>query len=97
MSENPSIATRTDLLRRIRAEYLEMPGLCLTAAQAGRLWGLEAPTCLDLLDRLLREHFLQRRPNGTYARLTDGVPAHRPLHVTHPRPVTGAGQVRARR
>jgi hypothetical protein len=75
MSESPSIVNRAQLLRRIRAEYLEMPGLRLTAAQARRLWGLEAPACNDLLEGLLGERFLQRRPDGTYARSTDGVPA----------------------
>jgi hypothetical protein len=29
-----------ELLARIRAEYRDMPGLCLTAAQAARLWDL---------------------------------------------------------
>jgi hypothetical protein len=90
MSDSPLIVTRTDLLHRIRAEYLEMPGLRLTAAQAGRLWGLEPPTCNELLERLLRERFLQRRPDGTYARLTDGVPPRTPLRVMLPRPVDPA-------
>jgi hypothetical protein len=75
MSETLAVVTRTQLLRRIRAEYIEMPGLRLTDAQAGRLWGLEASDCLDLLERLITEGFLQRRPDGTYARVTDGRPA----------------------
>ena len=29
------------LIRRVRAEFLEMPGLCLTIDQAQRLWSLE--------------------------------------------------------
>jgi hypothetical protein len=33
-----------ELLRRIRAEYLEMPGLRLTAPQAQRLFGLDSET-----------------------------------------------------
>jgi hypothetical protein len=81
MSESLTIVTRAQLLRRIRAEYLEMPGLRLTAAQAGRLWGLEAPACNDLLEHLLGEQFLQRRPDGTYARLTDGIPARSTLSM----------------
>ena len=31
----------TSLLRRIRSEFIEMPGLRLTPAQAARLWGME--------------------------------------------------------
>ena len=81
MSESPTIVTRTQLLRRIKAEYMEMPGLRLTAAQAGRLWGLDRPSCLELLDRLIGEHFLQRRPDGTYSRVTDGLPAQAPLRM----------------
>jgi hypothetical protein len=81
MSESLTIVTRAQLLRRIKAEYMEMPGLRLTVAQAGRLWGLDLPSCLDLLDRLIGEHFLQRRPDGTYSRVTDGLPAHPPLRM----------------
>ena len=36
-------------IRRVRAEFLEMPGLCLTLDQAQRLWGLEPRTCEALL------------------------------------------------
>jgi hypothetical protein len=34
-----------DLLRRVEGEYREMPGLCVTARQAERLWGLDSTTC----------------------------------------------------
>ena len=81
MSESLTIVTRAQLLRRIKAEYIEMPGLRLTVAQAGRLWGLDPPACLDLLERLISECFLQRRPDGTYARVTDGLPAQTPLRM----------------
>jgi hypothetical protein len=81
MSESLAVATRATLLRRIKAEYIEMPGLRLTAAQAGRLWGLDAPACHDLLERLIKERFLQRRPDGTYSRLTDGLPTHTPMRM----------------
>jgi hypothetical protein len=66
------VGVATDpILLRIRAEYLEMPGLMLTSAQAQRLWGLDAQTCLQFLELLTSERFLDRRANGTYARLTD--------------------------
>jgi hypothetical protein len=60
------------LLSRIRAEYLEMPGLRLTVPQAQRLCGGEDGSCQAVLDRLVDERFLCRRPDGSYARLTDG-------------------------
>ena len=81
MSETLKVVTHAQLLGRIKAEYLEMPGLRLTVAQAGRLWGLDPPACLDLLERLSTERFLQRRPDGTYARLSDGIPPYMPLRM----------------
>jgi hypothetical protein len=60
------------ILHRICGEYLEMPGLQLTRPQAQRLWGLDEQTCALLLESLTEEKFLYRRPDGTYARLTDG-------------------------
>ncbi len=44
--ESPTLKVPiTPLLQRVRAEYLEMPGLKLTAPQARRLWGLDCATC----------------------------------------------------
>jgi hypothetical protein len=55
-------------LARIRGEYLEMPGLSLTAAQAQRLWGLDGEACGRLLDSLLESGFLRRTTVGEYVR-----------------------------
>ena len=60
------------LLERIRAEYLEMPGLCLTPEQLQRLCGVEPTLCRLVLDSLVDAKFLCLKLNGTYARLTDG-------------------------
>jgi hypothetical protein len=65
------VVARDEILRRIRSEFLEMPGLCLTHAQAQRLWGLDAPTCASVLASLTGERFLYLRTNGTYGRLSD--------------------------
>jgi hypothetical protein len=59
-------------LRRIRGEYLEMPGLRLTRPQAQRLWGLDEQTCVKLLDRLVDLKFLVLGADGNYMRLTEG-------------------------
>jgi hypothetical protein len=59
-------------LERIRGEFLEMPGLQLTRAQARRLWGLEEGECGQLLEFLVETGFLCRRGRDSYARLTDG-------------------------
>ncbi len=60
------------LRERIRAEFLEMPGLRLTLVQAQRLCGVEPTVCQQVFDALVKERFLAIRPNGTYVRVTDG-------------------------
>jgi hypothetical protein len=65
--------TNTTLLRRIRAEYLEMPGLRLTLDQAQRLCGVERTLCKALLDVLVDAKFLCVKSDGAYARASDGV------------------------
>lgn len=54
------------LLPRIRGEFLEMPGLRLTAAQARRLWDVDEPTCVHILHALNAEGFLRCLPDGSY-------------------------------
>ena len=57
-----------DLIVRVRSEYLEMPGLKLTTAQASRLWGLDQSTCQILLGTLMDSQFLTRTRDGHYRR-----------------------------
>ena len=57
-----------DVLRRVRGEYLEMPGLRLTIAQAQRLWGLDRSVCDALLGALVEAKFLFRTRDGAYMR-----------------------------
>ena len=71
MADTLIVMAREDILQRIRGEYLEMPGLCLTHAQARRLWGLDAQTCASLLTSLTEDHFLHLRSDGTYGRISD--------------------------
>ena len=54
------------LVRQIRAEFLEMPGLCLTIAQAQRLWSLESRRCEALLKSLIDSRFLRRTDRGLF-------------------------------
>jgi hypothetical protein len=56
----------TELLRVVRAEYLEMPGLHLTKPQARRLWGLNPFTCDALLEALVAAQFLRCTHLGAY-------------------------------
>ena len=60
------------LLHRIRNEFLEMPGLRLTPAQASRLWALDRHLSLNLLDRLTTIGFLLRTKSGAYLRASAG-------------------------
>jgi hypothetical protein len=64
-----------DLIRRVRGEFLEMPGLRLTEAQARRLWGLDAASCAALLRALVEARFLVRTQDGAFMRVE---------HVTTP-------------
>jgi hypothetical protein len=55
-------------LRRAQAEFLEMPGLQLTAAQAARLWSFDSALCSAVLTALVESKFLVRTRNASFAR-----------------------------
>lgn len=59
-------------LCRIRGEFLEMPGLCLTRCQAQRLWGLPCDRCDALLTILIEERFLTVTRDGRFVRFGSG-------------------------
>jgi DNA-binding IclR family transcriptional regulator len=62
----------TDALRtRAQAEYREMPGLKLTAAQAARLWHLGPNESARLLDSMVDAGLLYRARDGAYLLLWD--------------------------
>jgi hypothetical protein len=67
-----------EVLQRIQGEFVEMPGLRLTAAQAQRLWGLERDVCDALLGALVDAKFLAQTRDGAFVRM-DGV---RPTRLT---------------
>jgi hypothetical protein len=58
----------SDCVQRIRAEYVELPNLSLTAAQAQRLWSLDPETCQAVLDTMVQGAFLRRTPHAQYVR-----------------------------
>ena len=68
------------LLTRLRAEYLEMPGLRLTLDQAQRLCGGARALCKAVLDALVADGFLCVKSGRTYARVSDGA-------IARPHPV----------
>lgn len=56
------------LVHRVRAEFLEMPGLRLTPAQATRLWRLEPAVCQTIIDTLVSARFLRWTNGGMVMR-----------------------------
>ncbi len=60
-----SFATLVD---RVRFEFMEMPGLELTIAQAGRLWNMGADDCRFVIDSLVDAGFLRWTTQRTIIR-----------------------------
>lgn len=58
------------VLRRIRDEFVEMPGLSLTESQAARLWQIPAAEATSVLRVLVDAQFLTRSGSGRYCRLS---------------------------
>jgi len=67
-AERRDAASRQALLRRIVAEYDEMPALCLTAAQGQRLFGLREDIFERVFSALVDAAILRRDGNGVYRR-----------------------------
>jgi len=65
---NPSTEAFMEALRRAKAEFLEMPGLKLTAAQAARLWSVDAALCGQVLSALVETRFLAETSNASFVR-----------------------------
>jgi hypothetical protein len=57
------VATLANL---IRAEYQEMPGLCLTKPQMQRLWGFDAFLCDVLVEALVLTRVLRKTAGGAF-------------------------------
>ena len=72
MSVQPTCSE--ELLRRVRSEFGEMPGLRLTEPQARRLWGLDQASCTALLETLIDSHFLFRTRDGAFMRIEGATP-----------------------
>lgn len=64
-----------DVMTRVQGEFLEMPGMRLTEAQARRLWNLDADACHALLNALVDSQFLFRTRDGAFMRIEHGRPA----------------------
>jgi hypothetical protein len=70
-----AVRLATDLIQRVRSEFLEMPGLRLTEQQARRLLDLDPPSCAAVLGGLIDTGFLCRTRDGFFMRADQGQPA----------------------
>jgi hypothetical protein len=66
ISHRQIVQDRQRVAERVRSEYREMPGLCLSLAQASRLLGLERSNCSDVFRTLVHEGFLRETSRGHY-------------------------------
>ena len=64
--ERRNVTARTTLLRRIRSEFEEMPGLSLTLAQSARLFGIPPEACSRILAKFAEEGLLSLTINRRY-------------------------------
>jgi hypothetical protein len=69
-----TVRANEETLRRVQGEFLEMPGLRLTEAQARRLWGLDAASCGALLGALVDAKFLFKTRDGAFMRIEHADP-----------------------
>ena len=58
----------TAALQRVKAEYLEMPGLRLTRNQAARLWSYDQAFCDVVLSALVEARFLTCTRGAAFVR-----------------------------
>ena len=66
--ERRDSTARKALMRRVRSEFDEMPGLSLTLAQAGKLFGISGDACARIFSQLSEEGLLRPSGHGSYAR-----------------------------
>lgn len=57
-----------ETMRRIEADYREMPGLNVTLPQAQRLWNIDYPTTIVVFRKLTERGIVRRTPGGQYIR-----------------------------
>jgi hypothetical protein len=55
-----SVPGAHEVVRRIHADFREMPGLRVTLRQGCRLWDVSPDICRPILDALVTEGFLSR-------------------------------------
>jgi len=60
------VATASDVIERVRGEFVEMRGFSPTVDQAVRLFQINREECGRILTGLVEEGFLNQTPDGRY-------------------------------
>lgn len=66
--ERRNAARREALVRRILAEFEDMPGMALSLKQAGRFLGVDEKACARILAGLTKAGALRRTASAMYVR-----------------------------
>jgi len=69
---NPAVMETDALVTRIKSEFNESPGMCLTLRQGARLWGIAPEECARIVDLLVSQEFLRWTRNGELVRSESG-------------------------
>jgi len=70
--ERRNLAGREAVVRRIVAEFHDMPGLVLSVKQASRFLGVDEAACARILAGLTQAGTLRRSPSEYYSRRESG-------------------------
>jgi hypothetical protein len=71
-TERRDLASREAVVRRIVAEFEDMPGLVLSLKQASRLLGVDEEACARILSILTQSGILHRSTSEYYSRREPG-------------------------
>lgn len=66
-------ATIRHWIDRVRAEYVEVPGLALTRWQMRRFWQFDGFICDAVVEALVTSGFLRERRDRTFVRMAKQV------------------------
>ena len=71
--ERRDLARRESIVRRIEAEFHDMPGLVLSVKQASRFLGVDEAACARILATLTQAGVLRRSTSEYYSRREPGL------------------------
>ena len=71
--ERRNLPKREAIVRRIVAEFHDMPGLVLSVKQASRFLGVDEAACARILASLTQAGILRRSPSEYYSRREPGI------------------------